>query len=95
MLFTPLQMGALSLSNRIIMAPLTRARAGLEHIPNDLMCEYYTQRASAGLIMTECTMIQANTSAFATEPGIYNAEQISANSIFGRCKRFSTKRMKF
>ncbi|MDC8771106.1 alkene reductase [Roseateles albus] len=78
MLFSPLQAGALSLPNRILMAPLTRARASQGHLPNDLMAEYYAQRASAGLIVTECTMIAAGTSAFASEPGIYNTEQIEA-----------------
>jgi N-ethylmaleimide reductase len=60
------------------MAPLTRARADLAHIPNDLMSEYYGQRATAGLITTECTMITPNTSAFVTEPGIYTAKQVEA-----------------
>lgn len=78
MLFTPLQVGALSLSNRMLMAPLTRARSDLAHMPNDLMAEYYGQRASAGLIVTECTMIAPNTSAFVTEPGIYSPEQVLA-----------------
>ncbi len=78
MLFTPLQAGALTLPNRILMAPLTRARASAGHLPNDLMAEYYAQRASAGLIVTECTMIAPGTSAFASEPGIYNTEQIEA-----------------
>lgn len=77
MLFTPLQTGKLSLANRIVMAPLTRARSDTTHMPNALMAEYYTQRASAGLIIVECTMIAENTSAFATEPGIYNAAQIN------------------
>ena len=78
MLFNPLQIGSVSLSNRILMAPLTRARADAGHMPNALMAEYYSQRASAGLIITECTMIAENTSAFYAEPGIYNAEQIAA-----------------
>ncbi|WP_310385042.1 alkene reductase [Roseateles sp.] len=78
MLFTPLQAGALTLPNRILMAPLTRARASAGHLPNAMMAEYYAQRASAGLIVTECTMIAAGTSAFASEPGIYNAEQLEA-----------------
>lgn len=78
MLFTPLKSGALTLANRMLMAPLTRARANLAHMPNDLMAEYYAQRASAGLIITECTMIAPNTSAFVTEPGIYTAEQVQA-----------------
>ncbi|TDR32600.1 alkene reductase [Hydromonas duriensis] len=76
-LFQPLQMGAHTLKNRMLMAPLTRARAGFEHIPNDLMAEHYAQRASSGLIVTECTMIAPNISAFAAEPGIYSDEQIA------------------
>lgn len=76
-LFSPLQLGAIELANRAIMAPLTRCRAGVEHQPNALMAEYYTQRATAGLLITECTMVQENTSAFWQEPGIYNAAQIA------------------
>ena len=49
-LFTPVSLGALELANRVVMAPLTRLRAGEEGIPNDLLVEYYRQRASAGLI---------------------------------------------
>ncbi|PXX45197.1 alkene reductase [Undibacterium pigrum] len=78
MLFNPLQTGSVSLANRILMAPLTRARADAGHMPNALMAEYYSQRASAGLIVTECTMVAENTSAFYAEPGIYNAEQVTA-----------------
>ena len=76
MLFSPIKVGAFTLPNRMLMAPLTRTRAGYEHLPNALMAEYYAQRASAGLIITECTMIAPNTSAFAAEPGAYSAEQI-------------------
>lgn len=75
-LFQSLKVGDITLPNRIIMAPLTRCRAGLEHQPNELMATYYTQRASAGLIIAEATMIQENNSAFIAEPGIYNREQI-------------------
>jgi N-ethylmaleimide reductase len=78
MLFNSLQVGALTLPNRIIFAPLTRTRAGLEHMPNDLMAEYYAQRASGGLLITECTMVSEGTSAFVAEPGVYSAEQIEA-----------------
>ena len=78
MLFSPIKVGALTLANRMLMAPLTRTRAGYEHLPNALMAEYYALRASAGLIITECTMITPNTSAFAAEPGVYSAEQIEA-----------------
>ena len=78
MLFTPLQVGRLTLPNRILLAPLTRTRAGTEHMPNDLMAEYYAQRASGGLLITECTMVAPNTSAFIAEPGIYSDAQIEA-----------------
>ena len=78
MLFNPLQVGALTLPNRVILAPLTRTRAGMEHLPNDLMAEYYAQRASGGLLITECTMVAPGTSAFINEPGIYSDAQIAA-----------------
>lgn len=77
-LFEPLQLGSLTIPNRMLMAPLTRTRAGMEHLPNALMAEYYAQRASAGLIISECTMILPNTSAFIAEPGIYSGEQVEA-----------------
>jgi N-ethylmaleimide reductase len=76
-LFEPLKLGEITLPNRILMAPLTRARAGEQHLPNALMAEQYAQRASAGLIIAEATMIQAGNSAFWKEPGIYSAEQIA------------------
>ena len=76
-LFTPLQLGALTLPNRILMAPLTRCRAGEQHVPNALMAEHYAQRASAGLLIAEATMAMPDTSAFWMEPGIYNAEQVA------------------
>ncbi len=72
-LLAPLLAGQLSLENRVVMAPLTRARAGPSHVPNDLMVEYYAQRASAGLVMTECTMVAADASAFIGEGGIFDA----------------------
>ena len=78
MLFNSLQVGALTLPNRIVLAPLTRARADVGHMPTDLMAEYYAQRASGGLLITECTMVSGGTSAFVAEPGIYSAEQIEA-----------------
>ena len=76
-LFKPLKTGAVTLNNRILLAPLTRARAGEEHLPNDLMAEYYAQRASAGLVIAEATMVMEGNSAFWKEPGIYSAEQIA------------------
>ena len=68
MLFNSLKLGALTLPNRILLAPLTRTRADAGHMPNALMAEYYAQRASAGLLITECTMVLPNTSAFINEP---------------------------
>jgi N-ethylmaleimide reductase len=77
-LFTPVTLGKVELANRIIMAPLTRCRATLEHVPTDLMVDYYSQRASAGLIIAEATMVAEGNSAFFHEPGIYSEEQITA-----------------
>jgi N-ethylmaleimide reductase len=74
-LFAPVQLGDLTLTNRFVMAPLTRCRA-VNHIPTDLMTEYYEQRASAGLVITECAMVTPGTSAFGNDPGIYSSEQI-------------------
>jgi N-ethylmaleimide reductase len=75
-LFTPLQVGALTLPNRILMPPLTRCRADQDHVPTPLMAEHYSQRASAGLIIAEATAAIAGCSAFWTEPGIYNDAQV-------------------
>ena len=71
-LLTPIKAGELSLKNRVVMAPLTRVRAGPTHVPNPLMAEYYSQRAGTGLIMTECTMVAADCCAFLGEGGIFD-----------------------
>ncbi len=71
-LFSPLTVGDLVLPNRILMAALTRARAGRTHIPNALMAEYYAQRASAGLIFTEATMVASDGCAFTGEGGLFD-----------------------
>jgi N-ethylmaleimide reductase len=76
-LFQKLPLGALELPNRILMAPLTRCRAEVGHVPGPLMAEYYVQRASAGLIIAEATMAIEGNSAFYAEPGIYNEAQIA------------------
>jgi N-ethylmaleimide reductase len=76
-LFEPLKLGAITLPNRILMAPLTRCRAAENHIPSDLMATYYAQRASAGLIIAEATMAIESNSAFWKEPGIYSDEQVA------------------
>ena len=75
-LFRTLQLGPLTLPNRILMAPLTRCRTEHDHIPTPLMAEYYRQRASAGLLIAEATMAMEGHSAFWKEPGIYSQEQI-------------------
>lgn len=77
-LFSPVQLGAFALKNRIVMAPLTRCRADADHVPTPMMAEYYAQRASAGLIVAEATMVAEGNSAFWREPGIYSAAQIQA-----------------
>jgi len=75
-LLSPLTAGALQLKNRILMAPLTRCRADADHNPTPLMAEYYAQRASAGLIIAEATMVMEGNSSFWMEPGIYSDAQI-------------------
>jgi N-ethylmaleimide reductase len=76
-LFTPLNLGALTLPNRMLMAPLTRCRADENHVPTALMAEHYSQRASAGLIIAEATAAMDGCSAFGAEPGIYNDAQVA------------------
>jgi len=76
-LFTPVRMGKLELRNRIVMAPLTRMRAGnFAHAPTELHAEYYAQRASTGLIIGECTEISPNAYGWADTPGLWSAEQV-------------------
>ncbi len=77
-LFDPIQLGDLTLPNRILMAPLTRARSGPARIPNALMAEYYVQRASAGLILSEATIVTPRGAGYANTPGIWSAEQVAA-----------------
>jgi N-ethylmaleimide reductase len=77
-LFTPLQLGAIKLPNRIIMAPLTRMRAGANNVPTSLNAEYYAQRASAGLIISEGTAISADAHGYPVAPGIYTEDQIAS-----------------
>jgi hypothetical protein len=76
-LLNPLNVGALELPNRIIMSPLTRSRAGSERVPNDLMVEYYTQRSSAGLIITEATSVTPMGVGYADTPGIWSKKQVA------------------
>ncbi len=74
-LFQPLTLGVMTLPNRVIMAPLTRGRSGQDRVPNDLMSEYYVQRARAGLIITEATSISEQGLGWDQSPGIYTEAQ--------------------
>src|SRR5689334_14664687 len=75
-IFDPIKLGDLQLANRIIMAPLTRCRADEGRVPNALMAEYYEQRASAGLILSEATSVTPMGVGYADTPGIWSDEQV-------------------
>lgn len=77
-LFDPIQVGDLQLPNRIFMAPLTRLRGTANHIPTSIMAEYYTQRASAGLILSEGTPVDPMGVGYQNVPGIWSSEQAEA-----------------
>src|SRR5436305_45982 len=70
-LFQPLRLHDLALRNRIVLAPMTRARAGANRLPNRMMAEYYAQRSSAGLLITEATTISEEANGWNESPGIY------------------------
>ena len=74
-MFTPVNLGAIQMKNRLVMAPLTRMRAIAGHVPNPLAKTYYAQRASAGLIITEATQISPLGMGYPATPGIYTPEQ--------------------
>ena len=75
-LLRPIKIGAFELSNRVIMAPLTRCRSSEGRVPNDLMAEYYGQRASMGLIISEATSVSSQGVGYPDSPGIWSNEQI-------------------
>lgn len=77
MLFTPYQARSLQLANRLVMSPMTRSRAVQANTPNALMAEYYAQRASAGLIITEGTSPSPNGLGYARIPGLFNPTQVA------------------
>lgn len=77
-LFDPIQLGAIDAKNRILMSPLTRGRGTREHVPTPIMAEYYAQRASAGLIISEATGISREGLGWPYAPGIWSAEQVEA-----------------
>lgn len=76
-LFDPVTLGDVTLPNRVVMAPLTRCRASEGRVPNDLMREYYVQRASAGLILTEATSVTPQGVGYIDTPGVWSAEQVA------------------
>jgi len=75
-LFAPARVGPYTLDNRVIMAPLTRNRAGAGNVPQPMNAEYYAQRASAGLIITEATQVSPEGVGYPATPGIHNREQV-------------------
>jgi 2,4-dienoyl-CoA reductase-like NADH-dependent reductase (Old Yellow Enzyme family) len=77
-LFTPLKLGTLDAKNRVFMAPLTRGRSTKDHVPTSLMVEYYRQRASAGVIISEATGISPQGTGWPYAPGIWTERQIDA-----------------
>jgi len=77
-LFDPIRIGDLDLPNRIFMAPLTRLRGTVDHIPTPIMVEYYRQRASAGLIITEGSPVDPMGVGYAQVPGIWSQQQVEA-----------------
>lgn len=76
-LFTPIQLGRYELPNRIVMAPLTRNRAGAGNVPQPLNALYYQQRASAGLIISEASQVCPQGQGYPATPGIHSAEQVA------------------
>ena len=73
-LFTPLALGPYELPNRLVMAPMTRNRAGPSNVPRDMNAEYYVQRAGAGLIVTEGTQVSPQGVGYPGTPGIHSGE---------------------
>ncbi len=80
-LLSPFDMRGILLKNRVVMSPLTRSRAGTERMANALMAEYYSQRASVGLIITEATVVSSQAIGWLNSPGIYTDEQSEAWKI--------------
>ena len=91
-LFTPLRLGALELPHRILMAPLTRMRAGVRGVPTALNAEYYAQRASAALLFTEDTTVSRQGQGYPDVPGVFTQEQVAgwravSDGVHARCGR--------
>ena len=83
-LFDPLKVGDLTLKNRIVMAPLTRARSGVERTPGPMVAQYYGQRATAGLILSEATSVTPLGVGYADTPGIWSDEQVEGCTLTTR-----------
>ncbi len=83
-LFDPIRIGAFDLPNRVFMAPLTRCRASTGRVPNALMAEYYRQRATAGLILSEATSVDPMGVGYPDTPGIWSEEQVAGWKIVTR-----------
>ncbi|MGX1136159.1 oxidoreductase, partial [Bradyrhizobium ottawaense] len=77
-LFEPLALGAITVPNRVIMAPLTRSRSTRENVPTAMMVDYYAMRASAGLITSEAIAISPQGAGFTYTPGLWRNDQIEA-----------------
>lgn len=79
-LFTPIKVGNSSLQHRVVMAPLTRFRSTIEHVPTELMITYYSQRGSTPgtLLITEATFITPQAGGYTNVPGIWNDAQVAA-----------------
>ena len=76
-IFSPFRLGALDLPNRVVMAPMTRNRAGPGNVPTALNATYYAQRAGAGLIVSEATQVSPQGVGYPGTPGIHSAEQVA------------------
>ena len=88
-LFQPFRLHDLTLRNRIVLAPMTRSRAGAAHLPNRLMAGYYAQRSLAGLLITEATTISEEANGWNESPGIYTDEmtegwKLTTNAVHGQ-----------
>ena len=93
LLHASLQLGALTLPNRIIMAPLTRCRASAGRVPNELMRDYYVQRASAGLILSEATAVDPMGVGYPDTPGIWSEAQVAGWATITAAVRAAGGRM--
>ena len=93
-LFQPIKVGPYTLEHRVAMAPLTRSRAGQPgDVPTAMTAEYYQQRASAALIITEATQISQQGQGYAWTPGIYNEAQVEALVRSGVQTNFGSGRL--